>query len=243
MKRFFVEHQEENGFFVLEGEEHTHLSKVLRLKVGEVVQCFFDGSQVYNCEIVEILKNSTKLKIIDKTDCLQNQKTNLTLFQAMPKLDKLENVCQKLTELGVTQVVPFVSSFCVAKESPNKIERINKIIISACKQCGRTNLLKLDQAVSFKEMLKRIPEFDQVIFACEFEEEGLPLLSCLSSLNLKGKKVAYIVGSEGGFSQEEADRIKSYKNVATISLGKRILRTETASVAIASMLQLVMGEF
>ncbi len=243
MKRFYVENQEENGFFVLEGEEHSHLSKVLRLRVGDSVECFFDGSQVYNCKIVEISKNYSKLEIINKYDCLQNPKTDLTLFQAMPKLDKLENVCQKLTELGVTQVVPFVSSFCVAKESPNKVERINKIIVSACKQCGRTNLLKLEQAIAFKNMLERLKDYDHVIFACEFEEESLPLLTQLSKLNLSGKKVAYIVGSEGGFSQEEAEQIKLNKNVATISLGKRILRTETASVAIASMLQLVMGEF
>lgn len=244
MKRFYVSQSNINGNVItLEGEEHNHLSKVLRLRVNDEAECFYNNSDVYNCKVIEITKNFSKLQVLSTYKCLQNPKTNLTLFQAMPKLDKLEVVCQKLTELGVKRVVPFISTYCIAKESTNKIDRINKIIVSACKQCGRTDLLKLDNTKKFKEMLAELNNFDVVIFACEFAEKEGTLLSDLTKLNMANKNVAYIIGSEGGFSTEEAEQISSLKNVVTINLGKRILRTETASVAIASMLQLILGEF
>lgn len=244
MKRFFILKENIlNSTIVLDGEEHNHLSKVLRLKVNDEVECFYNSSQVYNCKILEITKNYSKLQILSSYDCLQNPKTNLTLFQALPKQDKLETVCQKLTELGVKKVVPFVSSFCIAKENSNKIERLNKIIVSASKQCGRTSLLEVENTKSFNEMLDCLKNYHFVIFASELDNKTDCLIKKLSTLNMQGKCVAYIIGSEGGFSAEEAKKIKELQNVITINLGKRILRTETASVAIASMLQLVLGEF
>ena len=244
MKRFYISKSNiVNNTIVLQGEEHNHLYKVLRLKTNDEVECFYNGSAVYRCKIVEVNKQNSKLEIMSNYNCLQNPKTDLTLFQAMPKLDKLENVCQKLTELGIKRVVPFISSFCIAKESLNKIERINKIIVSACKQCGRTELLQLDNTKSFDQMLKDLVNFDVVVFACEFGDQTANLLNSLTGMNIKGKNVAYIIGSEGGFSQEEAEKITQLKNVVKINLGKRILRTETASIVVGSILQLVLGEF
>ena len=244
MKRFYIlESDISNNTITLQGEEHNHLSRVLRLKVGDEVECFYDDSLVYVCNIKEINKNYSKLEVLSSYECPQNPKTNLTLFQALPKQDKLETVCQKLTELGVRGVVPFTSTFCIAKENSNKIDRLNKIIVSACKQCGRTSLLKIENTKSFKEMLESLKKYEVVIFACEFGEKTENLLEVLTKLNMQKERVAYIIGSEGGFSKEEAEEIKKQKNVVTINLGKRILRTETASVALASVLQLILGEF
>ena len=245
MKRFFISKDDiSNNQIILNGEEHNHLSKVLRLKPNDEVECFYNDSPVFVCKILEITKNYSKLEIVSEEECLQNPKTNLTLFQALPKQDKLETVCQKLTELGVKRVVPFKSSFCIAKENENKIERINKIIVSACKQCGRTNLLKVEKVFSFSEMLKELEKFDKVVFACEFAEKSQDnLLKTLSGHNMQNKPVAYIIGSEGGFSKDEAEKISKLQNVLTINLGKRILRTETASVALASILQSILEEF
>ena len=244
MKRFYITKNDiSNNTILLQGEEHNHLSKVLRLKVNDEVECFYDNSEVYKCKIVEITKNYSKLEVLSSYVCPQNPVSNLTLFQGLPKLDKLETVCQKLTELGVKRIVPFTSTFCIAKGNDNKTERINKIIISACKQCGRTNLLELEKTISFKEMLNKLSEFDVVLFASELDDKTENLVSKLTNLNMQGKAVAYIIGSEGGFSKEEAEKIKALPNVTTINLGKRILRTETASVALASILQLILGEF
>ena len=244
MKRFFIsESNIIDNTILLEGEEYNHLSKVLRLRVNDEVECFFDNSPVYNCKIIEITKNYAKLEILYSYVCSQNPTTNITLFQGLPKQDKLETICQKITELGVKKIVPFVSSFCVAKENVNKIERLSKIIVSACKQCGRTSLLEVEKTKNFIEMLNCLQNYHYVIFANEIDEKTQNILNKLTKLNMQGKAVAYIIGSEGGFSKEEAEKIKALKNVVTINLGKRILRTETASVAIASILQLVLGEF
>ena len=172
MKRFFILKENiSNNTILLEGEEHNHLSKVLRLKVNDEVECFYNSSPVYKCKILEINKNNSRLEILSSYQCPQNPVSNLTLFQALPKQDKLETVCQKLTELGVKKVVPFISSFCVAKNNNNKLDRINKIIVSACKQCGRTHLLELDSTISFKEMLKKLSEYAIVLFASELDDK------------------------------------------------------------------------
>jgi len=241
-KRFYVLKDDiANDEVTLCEDEHQHLSKVLRLRVGDNVECFEDGGNILSCQIVEISKNSTKLKVIDKEPCLQNPKINLTLFQGLPKLDKLEFITQKVTELGVKRIIPFSSKFCIAKENLNKIERLNKIVISACKQCGRTLLTEIVPPKKFDEMLKVLCEFDVVLFANECEKT-MSLKDVFNKVDKKIDSVAIIVGSEGGFSKEEIERLESLKNVFSVSLGKRILRTETASVSLSSLVLYELGE-
>ncbi len=214
---------------VIKGEEHEHLYKVLRHRVGDKVKCFYNSSKFFHCEIVFIDKVSTTLKILNSTDCLANPKINFTLFQALPKLDKLEIIAQKLTELGATKIVPFSSTFCIKKDNPNKIERLKKIIINACKQCGRTKLLQIENSLTFKQMLECLKEYDLILFANEVS--GSVRLKDVKFEN--SKNIAVIVGSEGGFSKEEVDKIVSC-NAISLTLGKRILRAETCAICLSS---------
>ncbi len=230
-KRFFIQKENINdNLITLLGDEHIHLSKVMRLRVFDKVECFFDSSDVFLCEISEILKDKTILKVLSKTPCTANPKISLTLFQGLPKLDKLEFLCQKLCEIGGSEIVPFSSKFTIAKENLNKIERLGKIVVSACKQCGRTQLLKVSTPVKFTEMLAKLKDFDVVIFASE-RETLTTLKHALTTLK-NPQKIAIIVGSEGGFSSDEIEKLREQKNVISVSLGTRILRTETASLVL-----------
>ena len=244
-KRFFIEKTDlNNGEIVLKDDEHMHLSKVLRLRVGDTVECFYDGGNLLKCEITLITKNYSNLKVVGEEECYSNPVTNITLFQGLPKLDKLELISQKLTEIGITKIVPFSSTFCVAKENLNKIDRLKKIIVSACKQCGRTQLTQVENPVKFKQMVESLNNYDLVVFANE-TQKAFSLSQALTEAKAKlgeVKKVAYIVGSEGGFSREEIETLKQIENVKSISLGSRILRTETASIALGSLLAYELGE-
>ena len=120
-KIFFVEKQNiMSDTITLTDDEHLHLSKVMRLRVGDTVECFYDGSNIFECQIQSITKSVTTLKILGEYACQQNPSREVALFQALPKLDKLELVSQKGTELGLTKIIPFSSTYCVAKENTNK---------------------------------------------------------------------------------------------------------------------------
>ncbi len=237
-RRFYILPSNIDGETItLQGDEHQHLSKVLRLRVGDSAECFYDESDILNCIVTDITKNSSTLKITGTTKVTTNPKVNVTLFQGLPKLDKLELITQKITELGLTSLVPFSSTFCVAKQNDNKTERLKKIIISACKQCGRTKLLDVKPHLTFKQMLQTLKDYDLVIFANE-TENSTTLKQVFNNVDKQNlKNVAIIIGSEGGFSKQEIDDVQNIKNAKSISLGTRILRTETASIVVASVVQ------
>lgn len=234
-KRFFINKEDiYQNKITIKGEEFMHLYKVMRMRVGDTIECFYDGSEIYSCEISKIEKIFAEATVIESYPCVANPKKQVTLFQALPKLDKLEMVTQKVCELGVSKIVPFESRFTVAKPNQNKIERLEKISISACKQCGRTALLTLENTITFKQLLLSLKEFDQVILANETENTN--------ALNeIKGDKVAIIVGSEGGFAKEEIDELVN-AGAVSVTLGKRILRTETASVVLSALVLDRLGE-
>jgi len=234
-KRLYIEKEDVCGNSItLKGEEFMHLSKVMRMRVGDTAECFYNGSDIFYCKIERIEKNSAELEIVDSYKCIANPDKEVVLFQALPKLDKLEMVAQKVCELGVSRIVPFESRFTVAKPNQNKLDRLEKISISACKQCGRTALLGIDGTITFKQLLTQIKDFDQVILANETENTN--------ALNeIKGNKIAIIVGSEGGFAKEEIEELVK-AGAISVTLGKRILRTETASVVLSALVLDRLGE-
>ena len=244
-KRFFIDKNNlTNDDLILTDDEHLHLSKVLRLKVGDEVECFYDNGPILKCEILNITKQFSSLKVREEVECNSNPKLEITVFQGLPKLDKLELITQKLTELGITKIIPFSSSFCIAKENLNKIDRLKKIIVSACKQCGRTKLTQVENPIKFKQMIDCLKSFDVVIFANE-TEKNVPLKEVFKKYCESGKpliNVACIVGSEGGFSKEEIETLCQQENVYSVSLGSRILRAETASIVLAGLIAYELGE-
>ncbi len=220
MRRFFG--KVINNNFVLDDEDFKHLA-VLRFGVNDEFLGICGDEYEYTCKITKLDKKSAICTILSKELCKQNPKKNITLFQALPKADKLELITQKITELGATDLVIFNSEFSVAKANINKLARLNKISVEACKQCGRTIPLKIHDILSFDDMLYTLDNYDLVLFAYEKQKD-------IIDLDLTPyKNIAIIIGSEGGFSQVEVKRIYEHKAVL-FGLGKRILRCETSAI-------------
>lgn len=231
MRRFFG--RKENGQVILEGEEFNHLKNVLRLGVGAEILVSLGDENEYACEVEAFEKKSAICKIIGKKICPANPKKNIVLFQAITKRDKFEFIVQKATEIGVSKIVPFVSQHVIAKVTENKMDRLNSIAINACKQCERTIPPQICEPLSFEDVLKTFKDFDVVLFANERAEKS----DKTKDLS-KAKNIAIIVGSEGGFDAKEKDKFTA-AGATTISLGKRILRCETASVAMMSLVSIL----
>lgn len=236
IRRFYVDKDDiVDGFVTVKGDEYIHMTKILRHKVGYkiIVNNNLDGFDYY-AVITDIGKESARAEIVDKVinDTVSN--VNVTLMQALPKGDKSDFIAQKATELGVKKIIFFLSEFTTEKKI--NIDRIKRITLEACKQCGRAFVPKVEFVNTITEL--SIEQYDKVVFMNEHEQEMS--FSDVSFDNIREKKVALIVGSEGGFSKREACEICD-KGAVSVSLGKRILRAETASVASMSIVMYKLG--
>ncbi|MEG1806004.1 MAG: 16S rRNA (uracil(1498)-N(3))-methyltransferase [Clostridia bacterium] len=220
-------------------DERNHLVNVLRMNIGdEAILVCGDGFD-YVAKVILIEKQYVLLEIISKDANSAEPKKRLDVFQGVAKGEKMDLITQKLTELGARALIPFVSTFTVAKENTVKLDRLNKITREAIKQCKRSNCLIVEEAVQFDEMLSRIGDYDLVIFAYEKEVDG-NLNSFFTNLDTINK-VAIIVGAEGGFSEEEAEKIVR-AGAKIVTLGKRILRCETAAIVLSALVMYEMKE-
>ncbi len=240
MRRFFVEKAQDP--FVLRGESHKHLAVVLRARVGEeVTLCCGDGFD-YVCRIESVHADQTVLSLIDKRASAGEPSVRVTLFMSVLKGDKNEFVVQKATELGVEEIVPVFTRFVQAHSRDCKIDRLRKIACEAAQQCGRGRLPKVQDAVSFAAMRERLADFQAVVFPYEKATE----LSLRDFLRGRAENVpataAVIIGSEGGFADEEAAALQQ-SGVTPVTLGKRILRAETANLAVLSALMYEWGQW
>lgn len=236
MKRFFAQRNEDESKLNVEDEELLHLKNVMRLKENDKIICFLDDGYDYLCEIEQLQTQKAICKILSKQKNTLRHK--VTLFLASLKGDKNELVIQKMAELGLYKVCFFESEFSVSKKSEQKIERYNKIAMQASKQCGRADILKIEKAPSFLSVLEKLNDFEKVVFANEREKT----FSISALKNFDCQSVAIVVGSEGGFSNSEAEKICSNENTISVSLGKRILRAETATIVCSSIVMFLLGE-
>ncbi len=226
MKKFFA--NKVDNEFIFEGDELAHFN-VLRCKLGENILCLCEDGFDYLCEVTVLGKKQAKAKIISKELNNKNPKINITVFQGLVKGEKLDLIVQKLTELGITNLYPFESEFIVAKANNNKISRLNKISLEACKQCGRSIPLNIYDVLSFNEMIHKLKNFDIVLFANEKNK-------IRNFDDIKNKNnIAIVVGSEGGFSDKEIEQINSVGAI-NFGLGERILRAETACIAMSAII-------
>lgn len=236
IRRFYVDSGDIcDGFVTVKGDEFIHMTKILRHKVGYkiVVNNNFDGYDYY-AVITEIGKDAARAEIIEKAINDTGTSVEITLMQALPKGDKSDFIAQKATELGVKKIIFFISEFTAEKKL--NLDRIRRITLEACKQCGRAFVPSVEILNSVDELL--ISEYDKVILMSEHERELS--LSDVKIVRDK-KKVALIVGSEGGFSDREVNEFVA-KGAISVSLGKRILRAETASVAAMTIIMYKLGE-
>ena len=165
-------------------------------------------------------------------------KANVSVFQALVKSDNMSLIIQKLTELGVKDFYPFESDFITSKDKNGKVSKFQEISNQSIKQCKRSIPMTIHSTLSFNQMLEILKSYDMVIFANECEKND-----ALNSSNLSKKQnIAIIIGSEGGFSEKEIDSLKKL-GVQSISMGKRILRAETAAISLTSVVMFLLGEW
>ncbi len=233
MRRFFG--RMEGDKILLEGSEYNHLKNVLRMDIGDEILVSLNDENEYVCEILKMQNGVVTCKINGQQVCKNNPRKNIVLFQAIAKREKFESIVQKATELGITRIVPFVSEHVIAKVTENKMERLKTIAMNACKQCERTIVPIIDECKTFKQVIEEFKNFDCVLFANERATSGERPRKIVEVQN-----IGLIVGSEGGFSAKEKDEFLS-AGVISISLGNRILRTETASVALMSLASILSG--
>ena len=233
MPRFFTNEIDENNI-TLTGSDAVHVGRSLRMKPGEPLTVCCGGID-YNCEISEITSDTVYLSLKEKVVCAAEPNIEVTLFQAVPKMDKLEYIIQKSVELGVSRIVPMLTRRCVSRpderDFAKKLARLNKIAAEAAKQSGRGIIPQVTPIVSYKKALEMMKELDRNVLLHE-EEGGVSF----GEADLTGAKtVGLVIGSEGGFDREEAEACTAV-GAARVWLGKRILRCETAPITALSIL-------
>lgn len=237
IKRFFADAANYDGRnIIVDGEEYVHMSKVLRHKVGYQIIVNLDDGKDYYCVIKEMNKDFAKAQVEKVVDNECKAPASVTLFQALPKGDKLDLITQKCVELGVEKIAPFLSRY--VNESKFNLQRANRIALEACKQCGRARKTQIGELLDFESLLATLDEYDTVILPYEHAEIGK--ISDVKGME-KGKKIALIIGSEGGFAKEEVQQIVA-KRGQVVSLGKRILRCETAAIITSALIMYEMGD-
>lgn len=239
MPRFFTDALY-GEFAELSGEDARHISFSLRMRVGEeLMLCDGQGTD-YRCRIDSFSEGRVRLRILDSGPSNGEPQVKITLFLALSKGEKMEQVIQKAVELGVSQVVPLLSARCISRPSPDAFEkkraRYCRIAAEAAKQCGRGRIPQVSPLISLPQLCEQLPGFERAIFF--YERATRPL----RSIPLAGAHtIAMVVGSEGGFEPEEAMRLVQ-AGALEASLGPRILRCETAPVAALAAVLYAVGE-
>lgn len=230
MKRFFGRKQGEN--IILDNDEYFHLKKVLRMKEGDqLIACINDDNDYY-CTITNFEKEYCLCQINKTVKNEALPQKNIVLFQMMPKKEYFDNIVPKAIELGVSEIQFFSSQWTMVKSV--KEERVANIVTTACKQCERSKLVSVKQDLSFDKLLEKLQCFDKVIFA--YENETQPFKSDMIK---NAQSIAVVIGNEAGFTDEESEKLKRIST--SISLGKRILRCDTAVVATLALVSVLSG--
>ena len=224
----------ENKKIIIEGEEFHHMTNVMRARVNDKI-CLFNGDgNFYFAEIVAINKKYAEIFITRKEKSNNEPTIKLVVYQALAKGDKLSLVMQKITELGASEMRLFESDFCDVKAQSNKQERMDSISVSAAKQCGRASIVESSGVYTIKEIAEQIKDFDAFFVAYE-NEDGHTMVESIQNSKRTLKNIAVMIGAEGGFSEKEIQLLKD-NGADIVSLGKRILRTETASIACTAVI-------
>lgn len=242
MRKFFVEsNQVNNNRIQIIGEDVNHIKNVLRLEIGEQIKiCDKKTSTNYISEISEITNKYVNCNILEIAENEAEGNVELHIFQGLPKADKMELIIQKGTELGVSEFIPVSFKRSIVKlsgkDEDKKIDRWNKIAEVAAKQSGRDRVPKVRNIENIKNVCNEINEYDIVLVAYELEEKNYIKNELLELKNKsESYKIAVIIGPEGGIEQEEVDVMRE-NGAKVISLGKRILRTETVALQVSSII-------
>lgn len=218
MPKFFItENQKENEKITLKGEDVKHIANVLRKQIGDKINiCNINTSENFLCQIDKIEKEYIICNILEKVETDAESNIEVTIFQGLPKAEKMELIIQKCTELGAKSFVPVQMERCIAKldskQEIKKIERWQKIAETAAKQSGRDVIPKVENSINLKKLLYLIEKYDIVLLAYENEEKHT-LKEALKSVPKKDNlKIGIIIGPEGGIDKEEVEMLVSSRS-------------------------------
>lgn len=241
MYHFFVkEHQLSNDIITVFDEDAHHIKDVLRLKKGEEISFSVEGDEgtEYRCSILEYTEDSVTCELLFKKESNIELPCRITLYQGLPKGDKMETVIQKAVELGAYRIVPVSMSRSIVKlddkKAAKKISRWQAISESAAKQSQRGLIPEVTGVKSYREAILEAAQSGRIILPYE-RAEGMEATRAVIKSITNGEQLSVFIGPEGGFAEEEIDLARD-NGAHIISLGKRILRTETAGMTLLSFL-------
>lgn len=238
MHHFFVSPQQvKEDQIWIQGTDVNHMKNVLRMRIGEQIQ-ISDETKTYLCEIQSIETEQILLKILEEQSVNTELPSRIYLFQGLPKSDKMEWIIQKAVELGVHEIIPVVTKRAVVKldekKAAKKVERWNTIAEGGAKQSGRIRVPQVKAVMSYREALEYAASLDVVLVPYELAEGMNATRKVISDIQ-PGQSVGIFIGPEGGFEEGEIDQAME-QGAKIITLGKRILRTETAGMTTLAIL-------
>lgn len=247
MPKFFVKSNQinENTIKII-GTDVNHIANVLRLKIDDEIQvCNEDNGTNYRTKIIEINKEMVNCNILDEIETNSEASIHINILQGLPKAEKMELIIQKCTELGVNEITPVEMERCIVKldnkSASKKQERWQKIAEVAAKQSGRNKIPKINSVTNIKNICNMLENYDIVLVPYE-NERNTTLKEVLKKLPKNNLRIAIIIGPEGGFEEKEIKTLEQ-NNCKIVTLGNRILRTETVAITMTSVIMYELGDF
>lgn len=247
MPKFFVKNNQISGNVIdILGTDVNHIANVLRLKPDDKIKiCNVDKGTNYNTQIVEINKENVKCNILEEIESNAEAGVHINILQGLPKAEKMELIIQKCTELGVSEITPVEMERCIvkldSKSASKKQERWQKIAEVAAKQSGRDKIPTINNVINIKNVCNMLANYDIVLVPYE-NEKTVTLKEVLNKLPRKNLKIAIVIGPEGGFEEKEIQMLEQ-NNCKIVTLGNRILRTETVAMAMTSVIMYELADF
>lgn len=245
MRRFFTEPENINDTTVRIIEDAAHITRVLRMEVGDQILVFDGTGYEYIVSLTQLNPKECLGEILDKKFSEQEPGIKVTIFQGLPKSGKMESIIQKSVELGAYSFVPTATDRCIVKldqkAKKEKIKRWYKVSMEAAKQCGRGLIPQVEEPLTFREAISRLKDMELALMPYEVlgHQGECSLQNILKEKNYK--EIGILIGPEGGFTDEEAS-LAQENGIRLVGLGKRILRTETVASAMTAILMYESGE-
>ncbi len=238
MPTFYIKNEQKNEQdIIILGEDAKHIKGALRHKIGDKLDICDESGNKYEAEIIKLEDERVLLQMLFQKECNTEPRLKVDLYQGLPKADKMDFIVQKSTELGVSEIIPVEMERSIVKldekSASKKVERWNKIAYEASKQSGRQKVPKVLNVENLKNIIEKFSKYDIVILP--YEKENKQNLKQLLQKQQNLTKVAIVIGPEGGFSENDL-ALLNLPNIEKVTLGARILRTETAGMATLAML-------
>lgn len=238
MQRYFIDPKQihTNTIDIIDRENIHHIRRVMRFNEGDRIVCADGSGRDFLVEIAAVSADAVRTKILERLQESAEPPMEITIAQALPKADKMEWVIQKGTELGASRFVPFVSERTIVKldekKESRRLERWRRIAKEAAEQSHRSILPQVEGVATFKELMQNASAYDLALFA--YENEAERSLSDVLRKHERPARILLVIGPEGGFSSQEVR--EAAQHLISVSLGRRILRTETAGLYMLSCL-------